>query len=123
MFSSIYSSGGGGGGSSSSSRRSIHNRRSQSGQSGQSGQNYLRQHDRRSYLRQHDRRNRREERYGKIGQTGVCATTECCCSCEVFSAVEMAKTIGYDMKKLESIPMEDKTNGRIITTLVVRATR
>jgi hypothetical protein len=64
-----------------------------------------------------------KERYGKIGQTDVCATTECCCSSEVFSAVEMAKTIGYDIKELESIPMGYKTNGRIITTLVVKATR
>ncbi|MGB6534042.1 MAG: arsenite methyltransferase [Candidatus Nitrosopolaris sp.] len=49
-----------------------------------------------------------KERYGKIAQTGtfegVCATTECCCSSEVFSAVEMAKSIGYDAKELESVP-------------------
>ena len=49
-----------------------------------------------------------KERYGKIAQTGtfegVCATTECCCSSEVFSAVEMAKNIGYDAKELESVP-------------------
>jgi arsenite methyltransferase len=49
-----------------------------------------------------------KERYGKIAQTGtfegVCATTECCCSSEAFSAVEMAKNIGYDAKELESVP-------------------
>ena len=49
-----------------------------------------------------------KERYGQIAQTGtfegVCATTECCCSSEVFSAVEMAKNIGYDAKELESVP-------------------
>ena len=41
-----------------------------------------------------------KERYGKIAQKGtfegVCATTECCCSSEVFSPIEMAKKIGYD---------------------------
>jgi arsenite methyltransferase len=49
-----------------------------------------------------------KERYGSIAQTGtfesVCATTECCCSSEVFSAVQMAKNIGYDAKELQSIP-------------------
>jgi hypothetical protein len=49
-----------------------------------------------------------KERYGSITQTGtfesVCATTECCCSSEVFSAVQMAKNIGYDAKELQSIP-------------------
>jgi arsenite methyltransferase len=49
-----------------------------------------------------------KERYGQIVQTGtfegVCATTECCCGSEVFSAVEMAKNIGYDAKELESVP-------------------
>jgi 2-polyprenyl-3-methyl-5-hydroxy-6-metoxy-1,4-benzoquinol methylase len=49
-----------------------------------------------------------KERYGSIAQTGtfesVCTTTECCCSNEVFSAVQMAKNIGYDAKELESVP-------------------
>ena len=49
-----------------------------------------------------------KERYGMIAQPGTfegaCATTECCCSSEVFSAVEMAKSIGYDTKELESVP-------------------
>jgi len=49
-----------------------------------------------------------KERYGSIAQTGtfesVCTTTECCCGGEVFSAVQMAKNIGYDAKDLESVP-------------------
>jgi arsenite methyltransferase len=49
-----------------------------------------------------------KKRYGSIAQTGtfesVGVTTECCCSGEVFSAVQMAKNIGYDAKELESIP-------------------
>jgi SAM-dependent methyltransferase len=49
-----------------------------------------------------------KERYGSIAQTGtfegVCATTECCCRGDVFSAVQTAKNIGYDAKELESLP-------------------
>jgi arsenite methyltransferase len=49
-----------------------------------------------------------KERYGSITQPGsfesVCGTTECCCGSEVFSAVQMAKKIGYDTKELESVP-------------------
>jgi ubiquinone/menaquinone biosynthesis C-methylase UbiE len=49
-----------------------------------------------------------KETYGSIAQTGtfesVCTTTECCCSSEVFSAVQMAKNIGYDAGELESVP-------------------
>jgi hypothetical protein len=79
-----------------------------------------------------------KERYGSIVQTGtfesVCATTECCCSSEVFSAVQMAKNIGYHAKELiatirkagfnslqvlqEATYLED---GRLIISLVAKA--
>ena len=51
-----------------------------------------------------------KERYGSIAQTGTferrlsVQPTECCCSSEVLSAVQMAKNIGYDAKELQSVP-------------------
>jgi arsenite methyltransferase len=48
------------------------------------------------------------ERYGKIaleGNSESCyAPTQCCGGSDLFSAVQMAKNIGYDAKELEAVP-------------------
>jgi len=55
-----------------------------------------------------------KERYGKIAlagnsSEGCCAPSECCSSTKsisvtTYSPVQIAKNIGYDTKKLESVP-------------------